>query len=138
VNKPRRSPRFSLVAMTGALACALSCATGCSPSFDHLDFKPQTTPPLSITLASDQVEVPAGIAVDVAPVAMAGDQALDKSIVQITSTDPTVLGIAPVSGKAGSFVIFGVSTGKASVTVTVDGDPKETIPAQVTAQVTAQ
>jgi hypothetical protein len=115
-------------AVLGALAAA------CSPSFDHLDFSPQTSPPLAVTLTSTEVRLPAGIAVDVAPVAMAGTKALTDSTVTITSTNAAVLGIAPTAGKSNNFVMFGVGPGTAGVVVTVDGDQKETIPVVVSAQ----
>ena len=117
-----------------ALSLASLATAACSPSYDHLDFSPQTTPPLAFTLTSAQVDLPAGVAVAVSPVAMAGQDKLDGSIVGLTSTDVTILGIAPISGQAQGFVLFGVSPGTAGVTVTVDGDEKQVIPAQVTAQ----
>jgi hypothetical protein len=115
-------------AILGALAAA------CSTPFDHLDFAPQTTPPLSVTLTSNEVQLPAGIAVDVAPVAMAGTKALTDSTVTITSTNAAVLGIAPTTGKPKNFVMFGVGQGTAGVVVSVDGDQKQTIPVVVSAQ----
>ncbi len=109
-------------------------ATACSPSYDHLSFAPQTSPPLPVTLTSTEVALPVGIAVDVAPVAMAGTEALTDSVVTITSTNAGVLGILPADGKQNNFVMFGVSQGSAGVIVTVDGDQKQTIPVEVSAQ----
>jgi hypothetical protein len=123
----------------GAGALLGLAAAGCTPSFDHLDFSPQTSPPLVVTLTPTEVQIPEGIAIAVAPVAMAQSEALTSSVVSISSTDVGVLGVSPEAGSPPAnapqtFVIFGVRPGQAGITVVVDGEEKETIPAEVTAQ----
>jgi hypothetical protein len=123
----------------GAGALLGLAAAGCTPSFDHLDFSPQTVPPLAISISPTEVQIPEGIAVAVAPVAMAQGEALTSSVVIITSTDTGVLGISPENGAPQNnapqtFVMFGVRPGSVGITVVVDGEEKEVIPATVTAQ----
>ncbi len=124
----------------GAGALLGLAAAGCTPSFDHLDFSPQTVPPLAISLSPTEVQLPEGIAVAVAPVAMAqSDEALTSSVVSISSTDTGVLGVSPEpivpeASAPQTFVIFGVSPGQAGITVVVDDEEREVIPAVVTAQ----
>ncbi len=124
---------LSLSARLSAFALVSVAAMGCAPSFDHLDFTKQTAPPLAVTLTSTEIEVPAGVAVAFTPIAMAGQDKLDKSVVVLTSTDPSILGVAPQS-TAGGFLIFGVSHGTAGVNVLVDGEQKTVIHAVVSPQ----
>ncbi len=125
----------------GAAALLGLAAAACSPSYDHLDFSPQTSPPVAIVLGPTGVEMPIGIAVAVAPVAMAGTQPMKDSVVTLASTNTGILGLAPVpdqgdgqDGQPNSFVMFAVTEGSAGVVVTVDGEEKQTIPARVIAQ----
>lgn len=128
-----------------AVALAGLAAAACTPSYEYLDFSPQTTPPLAASFTQSQVTIPEGIAVGVAPVAMNEGEAITSDTVSISSTDTSVLGVEPVSGASQgqssqgnspqpTFVIFGVSPGSAGITVVVDGQEQQVIPATVTKQ----
>ncbi len=117
-----------------ALPLFAALAAGCAPEFDHLEFGARTNPPLLVTLSSPKVTIPVGIAVDVAPRAMAGTEVLEGASVLLESSDPSVLRVDPRLGVLTDFVLSGQSHGQAEIRVTVDGELKTTIPVVVEPQ----
>lgn len=119
-------------AIWAAAAAALAALAGCGPQFDHLDFQPETTPPLSVSLLSSQVTLPVGIAVgfDAAPMTDSGP--IEDTHVDLLTSNGVVLGLdRTIDDK---FVMFGVSVGEARIDVFLDGEQVGAVPVQVTPQ----
>jgi hypothetical protein len=123
--------RFAQTALITCVVAALGAA-GCAPSFDHLQMDARTSPPLPVTLAPTDIEVPVGIAVAFTATPMSGQDKLDKTVT-LTSTDPTVLGVSDDASGQG-FILFGVAPGKAGMNVVLDGEQQEVIHAVVSPQ----
>lgn len=117
-----------------AAVLALSTLAGCGPQFDHLDFAPHTTPPLSVSLLSTGITLPEGIAVAVTPIAMAGGERMDDVRVELISSDGSVLGVDRAEEGEGDYVIYGIRAGSTRVSIFIDGSAEGTLPATVTPQ----
>lgn len=118
----------SLFAFT--LALALGALAGCAPRYDHLEFTQRTSPPLPASLAPSGVSIPVGVAVAIAPIAIddGGDPMEDVNLA-LVSSNSGVLGLDSAGDEG--FVLYGASVGQATISVFVDGDPVDTIPAVV-------
>ncbi|APR81381.1 Hypothetical protein A7982_06728 [Minicystis rosea] len=107
--------------------------TGCGPRFDHLDFAQRTSPPLTATLSSTLVSIPAGIAVAFDPLPREDDgELIEKVEVDLVSSNIGVLGVD--HDTEDGFVIYGVSEGSATISIFLDGEAVGTLPATVTKQ----
>lgn len=116
-----------------AAAVALATLAGCGPTYDHLEFGQKTSPPLFVDLRPEGITLPEGIAVAVAPIPIAeGGDRMEDRVVTLISGDTGVLGCdrIPETG----FVLYGARAGQARLSVFVDGEAVETIPAQVVKQ----
>lgn len=118
---------------TAALAAlALATLAGCAPRFDHLDFVESTSPPLPTTLAWSGVSITEGIAVGFTALAMTDDGPMDKeTVVSLTSGNPGVLGLDHAVDEG--YVVYGVSVGKTTISIFIDGEAVGTMPATVVA-----
>lgn len=116
-----------------ALSLLAALAIGCAPSFDHLDLRPKSTPPLPVTLSSTQISMPIGIAVDVTPIAMAGTEQLKDASIELRPSDAGVLRVDPRFGST-DLVLSAQGQGKTELQVIVDGELKMTIPVTVEPQ----
>jgi len=120
-------------------------SVGCS-DFDRLEFEPKSSPPASVTVTYEKITLIEGIAVGVraVPVDTDDDEMDEETVVDLISTSPTILGVSPGAeddyytdeenrepAANWNFVLFGVSPGKASVTVSVDGERGGEIPVEV-------
>lgn len=116
--------------LISAAAC-LSALAGCGPYYDHLDFGQQTSPPIPVSLGSSAVTIPVGIAVAVSPIAIDdGGDPMEDSQVSLQSSNASVLGIDPATSD-GLLVVYGIRPGQAMITVLVDGERADQIPAVV-------
>ena len=133
----------------GVAAVLCVAAAGCS-SFERIGFGFDTVPPEGTVVAFDRIVLREGIAVGVtaSPRDGSGDVMDEDTVVELQSTDPTVLGLAPAErdsscywgcsghedqGANWHFVLYGVSVGHCSVAVRIDGEAEAEaeIPAEV-------
>lgn len=118
----------------GALlaAVALAALSGCGPTFDHLEFRERTTPPLTVSLLANEVVIPEGIAVAFEPIPMTQTDAIEDANLDLLSSNEAVLGLDRTID--GAYVIYGASVGVAQVNVFLDGEQVGVVPAKVTPQ----
>lgn len=121
-----------LIVRGAGAALFAAAAAGCGPQFDHLEFIPETRTPVPVAVTYKLIEIPVGIAVAFTATPMDGEEKLDDEItVALQSTDPNVVGVDPGTKKR-TFVLYGVSAGKAKINVDIDGDREGGIPVTVT------
>ncbi|UQA60223.1 hypothetical protein [Polyangium aurulentum] len=123
-------------------------SVGCS-EFARLELEPKSSPPASVTVTYEKIQLVEGIAVGIKaiPVDTDDDEMDEETVVELTSTAPTILGLSPGAedqyytdeedrepAANWNFVLFGVSPGNTSVTVTVDGAREGEIPVEVLPQ----
>ncbi|MBI5538175.1 MAG: hypothetical protein HY898_35965 [Deltaproteobacteria bacterium] len=109
-----------LIALLSA-SCAV-VGLGCA-QFERVDFEYRTEPPLETRLTWDDGTIPEGIALAVIARPVPDDS---ETTVELSSTDPKVLGVSPGPDKR-IWVIYGVSPGTAAVSVKVDYSWKRNI-----------
>ena len=116
-----------------ALLLSALGATGCNSDYS-LDVRDLTPPPVSAAISGDRMEVAVGIAVGFQAVPTRGGDEVDEEVnVDFTSDDPNIAGIARTTEPRG-FVVFGVSEGKTTVTMVVDGAEVLSVPVTVDPQ----
>ena len=127
-------PRACSILRGAAVAFFTAIATGCGPSFDHLEFIPETSTPIPVVVTYKQIEIPIGIAVAFTATPMDGSEKLDDKVrVDLNSTDLNIVGIDPGT-KPRVFVLYGVSVGDAKIAVDIDGEREGAIPVTVLPQ----
>jgi len=121
--------RCALVAvgLVGVLSM-LSCN-----SYDGFELRAETTPPTDVTIDAGSVILPQGTAVGVLVLAPgAEDPETGEVYITVHSSDPSVINVWPTV-EQNTFVIYGVSEGTAVLTVSIEDQDDESIPAKVTA-----
>jgi hypothetical protein len=109
------------------LLTTLSC-----DSYDGFELRVETTPPTDVTIDAGSVILPQGTAVGVLVLAPgAEDPETGEVYVAVRSSDPSVINVWPTV-EQNTFVIYGVSEGTAVLTVLIEGEDDESIPAKVT------
>ncbi|MEM6989950.1 MAG: hypothetical protein AAF721_05620 [Myxococcota bacterium] len=120
--------------LRGALAAlAFSALAGCAPSYGSIDFDAVSTPPVSVTVRSFLIDMPAGIAV-VVRVKPISDNANDYDAsynVDLFSQDRDVLTVHRRNSRR-EFVLVGVNPGETCLEVEIDGRPEECIDVEIT------
>lgn len=113
--------------MTTCLALA---SFGCS-SYDGFDLERTTTPPGEVSVTSTSVVLPQGVAVGVRVQAPgAEDPDTGEVTAAMRSSNPAVLQVWPTT-EQNTFVLCGGAEGTATITVLIDGQDDESIPAVV-------
>jgi len=110
------------------LAALTAASAGCG--FD-LGFRDKTLPPLEATVTENGISIFEGIAIGVT-VLDGGDPIRDSDHIEFRPQDP-ILGFEATT-EATDFVVFGISPGKTTVRVFVNGDEYDAIAAEVRAQ----
>ena len=130
--KTNRAGLTAAVALMGILGSAL---TGCIPDFDHLEMKIATTPPLSVSIGSTNVDLPVGIAVGVTvtPFDTDGEEMDSDVVLSLIPANQQVVGVE-ASLDDRSFVFFGTGAGTTSISVEVDHQTRFDIPVTVKLQ----
>lgn len=130
--KTNRAGLTAAVALMGILGSAL---TGCIPDFDHLEMKIDTTPPLSVSIGSTNVDLPVGIAVGVTvtPFDTDGEEMDSDVVLSLIPANQQVVGVE-ASLDDRSFVFFGTGAGTTSISVEVDHQTRFDIPVTVKLQ----
>ncbi len=103
---------------------------GCS-SYDGFDLERTTAPPGEVSVTSTSVVLPQGVAVGVRVLAPgAQDPDTGDVTAAMRSSNPVVLQIWPTT-EQNTFVLCGGSEGTVTITVLIDGQDDESIPAVV-------
>jgi hypothetical protein len=103
---------------------------GCN-SYDGFDLERTTTPPGEVSVTSSSVVLPQGVAVGVRVLAPgAEDPETGDVTAAMRSSNPVVLQVWPTT-EQNTFVLCGGSEGTATITVLIDGQDDESIPAVV-------
>ena len=114
------------VGLLGVLA-TVSCN-----SYEGFELRAETTPPTEVTIDANSVILPQGTAVGVLVLAPgAEDPETGEVYVSVRSSDPSVINVWPTV-EQNTFVIYGLSEGTAVLTILIDGQDDESIPAKVT------
>ncbi len=119
---------MSRALMVAAIAPLLCFAQGCG--FD-LEFKPASQPPITTVVSPTSIKITEGIAMSVT--VLDGTEPIDLNTQVTFSPASPILAFKPTS-RPEKFVIFGISPGKTTVKVLVDGDEDSSIPAEVLPQ----
>jgi hypothetical protein len=120
--------RLAAIGLTALLATS---GSGCNrdPSV-HLALR--TMPPVPVTVTSEQVVLPVGIAVAVLATPTEDDSTGGRTLsLDLISSDPEVFGVASTLTE-GVFVFYGVLPGSAAVIVRVNEKAQEQILVRVT------
>jgi hypothetical protein len=113
------------------LALAALCAVGCSSP--QVDFVVTTSPPRTVSIGSEGIRIPVGIAAGVeARVFYGGDSDKDANVE--LRTNPTGVIGADRTLDRNRFVLYGMRTGSATLEIFVDGDRVNRLAAVVTPQ----
>lgn len=117
-----------LFVVTTALALA-----GCGPRYASITFEVKSDPPVPVRVDSEQIELPAGIAVEILATLQSSSslEFVDEQL-ELVSEDPELLDVEAV-GQAREFVLVGVAAGDTCLSVRVDHEEEECIPVRVTA-----
>lgn len=117
----------ALLPSFAAALLLLSCDT-----YDGFEMTAETSPPAAVTVDASSVIVPQGIAVAVSIRAPgAEDPETGEVYINLSSSDPSVINAWPTVER-NVFVVYGVAPGTALLTVDVEGQDNETVPAKVT------
>lgn len=126
-------------------------AAACSPQFS-VSFEELRKPSLPVTLTSERIEMPEGIAIAVRARPMADDEIMDEDVhLALVSENDSVIEIVPLDDAGKNWdprdpqkgedvspgqrvAILGVSVGLSEIVVIVDGEERQRIPANVVAQ----
>jgi hypothetical protein len=95
-------------------AALLTAAAGCEEPMDKVNFRPETEPPHAVVLSAEQIQIEHGIAIGVTALPVAAGEAIESQL-QMSSSDPTIFGVEPVSGN--QFIFFGTFPGDAMLRI---------------------
>jgi len=120
-------------ALVTIIAALSALTTGCNA--EHwVEFRAESAPPQAVTLESDHVEVPAGIAVGVTVRPFKNNDEMDASVeVELESQQPGILGIDHGLDER-AFVIYGAEPGATHIDIFFDGELVGDMPATVIGQ----
>lgn len=112
---------------------ALLFLAACEIEYAGLDFDVQSSPPVPVSIESDRIEIPAGIAIQVAVRPLSeGEPYSASDHVLLRSDDPEVLAVyATTNGR--QFVLVGLRKGKTCLQVKINRHEKECIDVRVLA-----
>ena len=101
-------------------------------SYEGFQLRAETDPPADVTIDAASVIVPQGVAVGVLVLAPgAEDPETGQVYASVRSSDPSVINAWPTV-EQNVFVIHGVGTGNAVLTIEIEGEDSESVPAKVT------
>ncbi len=124
MTRCRTAITWSFVLLVSVMG--MSCS-----SYKGFELVATTAPPTDVSVSETSIILPQGIAVGALLLASgAEDKETGEVLVSIRSSNPSVINISPTV-EQNVFVLYGVSPGTAVLTVDVEGQHNETIPATV-------
>ena len=119
--------RFCLLSVLGLLA--LGCDEG--TRYAGMTFEPQSSPPIPVSIESDRIEIPVGIAVKVkATPESTGDEYKENALLSLRAEDDDLLAVYATE-KEREFVFVGLREGETCLEVRVNRTERECIEVEV-------
>ncbi len=122
-------------ALVVLLACAAFLLGGCGPEFENIEITQLTTPPITTTIDSYQVDMTSGVGVIVFVDPVSGNSEPYESDDNVT-LESEDLGVMRVyqGEKFREFGVVGCTPGTTNLRVLINGHHEKTIPVTVRAQ----
>lgn len=113
----------------------LVSSVACKPDYGGMIIEPLSTPPVTVTVQSTLIEMPAGIAIaiEARPRSSSSESYPEGTRVDLISQDREVLVVQRREDRR-QFVLVGVAAGDTCLEVQLDGDAQECIEVSVQPQ----